>query len=104
MHPRVGQDVGANLRIEGETAEDVARRLALGPDHSTLPIQGPPGSGKTWTGARMILDLVYDGRKVGVTANGHKVIGKLLDDVWAAAQDGQAVPSTGPSGWAEAGR
>jgi len=86
-HPRVGQEAGAHLRLATETAEDAARRLGLALDHSTLPIQGPPGSGKTWTGARMILDLVHDGRKVGVTANGHKVIGKLLDDVWAAAQD-----------------
>ncbi len=57
-HPRVGQDTGAHLRLEGETAETAARRLAMRLDHSTLPIQGPPGSGKTWTGARMILDLV----------------------------------------------
>ncbi len=84
-HPRVGQDTGAHLRIEGETAETAARRLALRLDHSTLPIQGPPGSGKTWTGARMILDLVHAGKRVGVTANSHKVIGKLMDDVCQAA-------------------
>ena len=82
----MGQDAGAHLRLASETAEDAARRLVLQLDRSTLPIQGPPGSGKTWTGARMILDLVHAGRKVGVTANGHKVIGKLLDDVWDAAQ------------------
>ena len=52
-----------------------------------LAIQGPPGSGKTYIGGRMILDLVAQGKTVGVTANSHKVIGKLLDDVWAAQDD-----------------
>jgi uncharacterized protein len=32
----------------------------------------------------MILDLVAAGKRVGVTANGHKVIGNLLDAVWEA--------------------
>jgi uncharacterized protein len=50
-------------------------------DESALPIQGPPGSGKTYTGAQMILALVATGRKVGVTANSHKVIGHLLDEI-----------------------
>jgi uncharacterized protein len=35
----------------------------------------------------MILDLIAAGKTVGVTANSHKVIGKLLDDVWAAQKD-----------------
>ena len=34
----------------------------------------------------MILELVAQGRKVGVTANSHKVIGKVLDEVVAAAR------------------
>jgi uncharacterized protein len=50
-------------------------------DASTLAIQGPPGSGKTHTGAQMVLALVAAGRKVGVTANSHKVIGHFLDKV-----------------------
>ena len=45
---------------------------------TVLPIQGPPGSGKTHTGAEMILRLVGAGYRVGVTANSHKVIGNLL--------------------------
>ncbi len=32
----------------------------------------------------MILDLVAQGKTVGVTAGSHKVIGNLLDNVWAA--------------------
>jgi len=45
-----------------------------------LPIQGPAGSGKTYTGARMIVALVNNGLKVGLTAVSHKVISKLLEE------------------------
>jgi KaiC/GvpD/RAD55 family RecA-like ATPase len=39
-----------------------------------LAIQGPPGAGKTSTGARMICELVRQGKTVGVTATrrGHQ--------------------------------
>ena len=57
---------------------DVAKALALSLDSSALPIQGPPGSGKTFTGAHMIIALVNAGKRVGVTANSHKVISNLL--------------------------
>jgi uncharacterized protein len=61
-------------------------------DRSYLAIQGPPGSGKTYAGARMILALVQAGKKVGVTAVSHKVIVNLLDAVRRqAAQDGVSV-------------
>ena len=80
-HPRVGQDSSEPLRRRGEPAVDAAKRLVMELSDSTLPIQGPPGSGKTYTGARMIVDLVAEGKRVGVTANGHKVIGNLLDAV-----------------------
>jgi uncharacterized protein len=72
---------------ENETAADVARRAGLALDHSLLPIQGPPGAGKTFTGARMICDFVNAGLKVGITAVGHKVIRKLLNDVVSAARE-----------------
>jgi uncharacterized protein len=76
---------GASLRREAETPLDAAIRLALGLGEATLAIQGPPGSGKTYTGARLIVELVRAGRTVGVTANSHKVIGHLLDEVLLAA-------------------
>ena len=85
--PRVGQRPGAALRYEGENLVDAGRRLALALDHGVLPVQGPPGSGKTYIGARMIASLVAKGKKVGVTAVSHKVIRKLLDDTLAAARE-----------------
>ena len=81
-----GHLVTRTCAAAGQSAEEAAHALVTRLDRSYLAIQGPPGSGKTWTGARLILDLVAEGRKVGVTANSHKVIGKVLDDVMDAAR------------------
>lgn len=40
--------------------------LGWSKEASVLPVQGPPGSGKTYTGARMIVELVKRGRRVGI--------------------------------------
>ncbi len=76
--------------IETLTAElsplEAAKRLALALDCSILPIQGPPGSGKTHTGARMIIDLVNARKRVGITAGSHKVISNLLSALCKAAE------------------
>lgn len=76
--PRVG---GKPLRIDGETTLTAAMRLAGCLAGGVFPIQGPPGAGKTHTGARMIWTLATAGKTVGVTANSHKVIRNILDDV-----------------------
>ena len=74
-----------------EEPELTACRVVKALDHSVLAIQGPPGAGKTYTGARMICQLVAEGKKVGVTALSHKVIQKLLAEVVnAAAEHGVA--------------
>jgi hypothetical protein len=65
---------------DGESAVEFAARVANQLDNTVLAIQGPPGAGKTFTGARMICALVEKGKRVGVTATSHKVIRKLLDD------------------------
>ena len=73
----------------GESAVQFAVRVAADLDHTVLAIQGPPGAGKTFTGARMICDLVRRGARVGVTAVSHKVIRNLLDEVVKAAGEKQ---------------
>jgi predicted RecB family nuclease len=90
--PRAGQLEGTALQAVAEDPVVAAVRAVMALDESTLPIQGPPGSGKTYTGAQMVLALVAAGRKVGVTANSHKVIGHLLDEIATeAAERGVAV-------------
>jgi uncharacterized protein len=72
-----------------ETATEYATQIVTRLDRTSLPIQGPPGSGKTHTGAKMILAAVRAGLKVGVTATSHKVIQNLLKAVAKqAAEDG----------------
>ncbi|HTV77150.1 MAG TPA: TM0106 family RecB-like putative nuclease [Steroidobacteraceae bacterium] len=68
-----------------ESAVEFAVRLAPLLDSTVLPIQGPPGAGKTFTGAHMICELVRRGRKVGITAVSHKVIRNLLEAALKAA-------------------
>ena len=83
--PRAGQPPGESLKPPGEAALTAAIRLVAALDRSVLPIQGPPGSGKTYTGARMVLAELARGKKVGITATSHKVITNLLKEVGAAA-------------------
>ncbi len=79
----VGADGGVLVR-EGESGAQAASRVATLLDGTTLAIQGPPGSGKTWTGARMIHELVRAGRRVAISSNSHKVISNLVRAVLAA--------------------
>ena len=66
---------------------EAAKQIALLLDRTVLPIQGPPGSGKTFTGAHMILELVKNGERVGITAVSHKVISNLLKAICTAARE-----------------
>ncbi len=82
--PRVG---GQDLRRDGETTIEAAVRLCRRLAHGILPLQGPPGAGKTFTGGRMICEFVRRGKTVGVTANSHKVIRNLIDATIEAADE-----------------
>jgi len=77
--PALRQMIGAPIGDDGKLT-DAARALvaSLTFEPSVLPIQGPPGSGKTFTGARMIVEMVKLGHRVGITAVSHKVISNLL--------------------------
>ena len=61
---------------------DAVQRL----DRSCLFVQGPPGSGKTYQGARAIVALLRAGRRVGVMASTHKAIHNLLDEIERVAR------------------
>ena len=63
---------------EGVSALDHAYKVVLGLNRSYLPIQGPPGAGKSYTGSHLIQFLLENGKKVGVCAISHKVINGLL--------------------------
>jgi uncharacterized protein len=69
------------MTVAGEAGAAAALRVATRLDGTTLAIQGPPGSGKTYIGARMILELIRAGRKVGITSNSHKVISNFVKAV-----------------------
>ena len=60
--PRVGRRARRGAR-RTPTSRDLAaaRRLVGTLDRTTLPIQGPPGAGKTYSGARMICTLLRRG-------------------------------------------
>ena len=70
-------------RARGSTAR--SRDAALSLDGSYLFVQGPPGSGKTWHGARMAIALMRAGSASAITSLSHKAIHKFLEDVEAAA-------------------
>ena len=66
---------------------DEMKELVLSLDGRHLVIQGPPGSGKTWTSGRLIAHLLAQGKRVGVASTSHKAIHNLLDAVEDAAAE-----------------
>ncbi|HEV2070710.1 MAG TPA: TM0106 family RecB-like putative nuclease, partial [Acidimicrobiales bacterium] len=73
------------LTRRGETGAEAARRLVPALAGGCLAVQGPPGSGKTSTGAGVIVDAVRRGRRVGVTGPSHRAIANLLEAVCCRA-------------------
>ena len=56
-------------------------------DNSYLYFQGPPGVGKTHTAAHIIIELIKKSKKIGITANSHKVIFNLLTKIEELSKD-----------------
>ena len=70
---------GADLPRSGDVVDDITSAL-LDLDSSYVAVHGPPGTGKTYTAARVITRLVADhGWRVGVVAQSHAVVENLLD-------------------------
>jgi uncharacterized protein len=70
--PRLRSHRVAELQIENESAVEAARRLVEDLHDGVLAIQGPPGSGKTFSGGRMIAALAAKGQRVGVDFPRHR--------------------------------
>ena len=85
--PRINNHDRGELIHINETTLAAAKRIVASLDSSVLAIQGPPGAGKTYIGARMICELLSRGRKVGITSASHKVIRHMLDEVGEAAAE-----------------
>lgn len=65
-------------------------------DQTCLCIQGPPGSGKTYSAKNIIEALVKSGNRVGVMSNSHVAIMNLLGPICKALPDYQ-IAKVGPS-------
>src|SRR6185503_10383510 len=87
LPPRTAPPAPGSLQRAGEPASQAAERVARALDGGVLAIQGPPGSGKTYNGARLILALARDGKRVGVSATSHKVVRNMLEAVLEAARE-----------------
>ncbi|MGQ7868789.1 TM0106 family RecB-like putative nuclease [Sunxiuqinia sp. sy24] len=75
------------VSIENEDILERTFDFAAKLDNSYLPVQGPPGAGKSFTGSHLIVRLVLQGKKIGITALSHKVITNLLTKVWEVAKE-----------------
>jgi uncharacterized protein len=67
--------------FDREVQHEDLTQLVLSLDDRHLVIQGPPGSGKTWTIGQLIPALVAAGKTVGVASQSHKAIHNVLDAI-----------------------
>jgi uncharacterized protein len=86
--PRIhGHRAGQPLLAATEDLLQGTIRVATNLQASTLCIQGPPGSGKTYTAAEIIVRLLQFGKSIAICANSHKVITNLMARVAKLAAD-----------------
>jgi hypothetical protein len=84
--PRLLRNLEGPIILPGTTTLEGCITAALGMRETTLCVQGPPGSGKTYTGARMIAALLRAGKRVGIASNSHRAINLLLREAWREAK------------------
>lgn len=85
--PACGKPAGTPLLPPGVTSVEALSELVRSLNGGVLAIQGPPGSGKTYRAAHMIAALIRAGKRVGVTANSHKVITSLIERAVEAGRE-----------------
>jgi len=80
--PRIKGHKKGSVIID-EKAESTSNiiQVLINLDDSYIFIQGPPGAGKTYTGSHIIVELLRQGNRVGVSSNSHKAINNLLSHV-----------------------
>ena len=79
--PRIkGHPLGSPIADSRDSSENLQKIITaiINLDNSYLPIQGPPGSGKSYTGKHVIAELMKQGKRVGICSNSHKAINNLL--------------------------
>ena len=91
--PRLASTDSEPLVAPGEQSLHAACRLVTQLDGGCLAIQGPPGAGKTYTGAHMILELHKHRQRVGITAQSHAVISNFLAALDQEAKNSKVVVS-----------
>ena len=64
--------------LENEDYINAIIRVVESMQETVLCIQGPPGSGKTYTARKVIASLVNRGNRIGVMSNSHAAIMNLL--------------------------
>lgn len=62
----------------GDYIENVVEAV-IESDDSYIAVQGPPGSGKSYVGTHVVMQLINLGYKIGVVAQSHVVIESFLD-------------------------
>ena len=68
----------ASLYPDNTAYLDAVTKAVQAMDETCLCIQGPPGSGKTYTAKHVIKELVKQGKRVGIMSNSHAAIMNLL--------------------------
>lgn len=76
-----GLESGTSILPDTEDSLSEIIKAITSLDGSYIFVQGPPGAGKTYTGSHVIVSLLKQGYKVGVSSNSHKAINNLLHGV-----------------------
>lgn len=76
-----------NRVFKGESSLEAIIEAVGALQNSYLFIQGPPGSGKTYTASRIILELIRSGKRIGVSSHSHNAIHTLLTGIENAAKE-----------------
>jgi uncharacterized protein len=87
---------GAALPRADSDIDSITAAL-LGLDRSYIAVHGPPGTGKTYTAARVIARLVSENHwRIGVVAQSHAVVENVLNEVVRAGVDPSLVAKKTP--------